>query len=67
MTFSFGEYGKSRPLYEVKGRWRLSNDGKFIELFYEDGEKSSIDIRDFKGNSFITTSTQGKDFKFIKD
>lgn len=67
MTFSFGEYGKSGPLYEVKGRWRLSNDRKIIELFFERGDKGTIDIRDFKGNSFITTSSQGEDFKFIKD
>ena len=66
-TFSFGEYGSSKPLFEVSGKWRLSSDRKNILLSYTTGESSSIDIRDFKGNSFITTSSQGKDFLFIKE
>lgn len=66
-TFSFGEYGPSNPLYEVSGKWRLSNDRKYIELTYPTGELYNIDIRDFKGDSFITTSKEGKDFKFVKE
>ena len=66
-TFVFGEYGESSPLYEVKGNWELSNDKKRIEFSYEGGETSSIDIREFDGTSFITTSIKGNDFKFTKE
>ena len=66
-TFSFGEYGSTKPLYEVSGKWRLSNDKKSIEFSYPNGELINMDIREFKGNSFITTSMQGNDFKFIKE
>ena len=65
-TFVFGEYGDS-PLYEVKGNWKLSSDKKRIEFSYEDGETSSIDIREFDGTSFITTSREGNDYKFTKE
>ena len=66
-TFVFGEYGESSPLYEVKGNWELSNDKKRIEFSYENGETYSIDIREFDGTSFITTSMEGNDFKFTKE
>ena len=65
-SFTFGEYGQSGPLYEVKGWWTLSVDKTRIEFSYQNGEKGSIDIRDFDGNSFITTSIQGNDFKYIR-
>jgi len=65
-TFVFGEYGDS-PLYEVEGNWELSSDKKRIEFSYESGETSSIDIREFDGTSFITTSREGNDFKFTKE
>ena len=65
-TFVFGEYGDSL-LYEVEGNWKLSNDKKRIEFSYENGETYSIDIREFDGTSFITTSWEGNDFKFTKE
>lgn len=65
-TFTFGEYGKSGALFEEKGTWKLSIDKTKIELTYESGEHSSIDIRKFNGSSFITTSIQGNDFVFKK-
>ena len=65
-TFVFGEYGDS-PLFEVNGRWELSDDKKSLVFSYEDGETSSIDIREFDGNSFITTSREGHDFKYTKE
>lgn len=66
-TFVFGEYGESSPIYEVKGNWNLSNDKKRIEFSYETGETSSIDIREFDGTSFVTTSMKGNDYKFTKE
>ncbi|MBO4531866.1 MAG: hypothetical protein J5767_14645 [Paludibacteraceae bacterium] len=65
-TFLFGEYGDS-PLYEVNGRWELSDDKKSLVFSYDDGETSSIDIREFTGDSFITTSREGNDFKYTKE
>lgn len=65
-TFVFGEYGAS-PLYEVNGRWELSDDRKNIEFSFDDGQTSSIDIREFDGSSFVTTSGQGNDFKYTKE
>ena len=65
-SFVFGEYGNS-PLYEVRGNWKLSDDKKRIELSLDNGETSSIDIREFNGNSFITTSREGNDFKYTKE
>lgn len=65
-TFVFGEYGDS-PLYEVEGNWELSSDKKRIEFSYENGETSSIDIREFDGTSFITTPIEGNDYKFTKE
>ena len=65
-TFVFGEYGDS-PLYEVNGRWELSEDKKSLVFTFDDGQTSSIDIREFDGNSFITTSREGKDFKYTKE
>ena len=44
----------------------MSTDKKNIVFSYEDGETSSIDIREFDGTSFITTSREGNDFKFTK-
>ena len=66
-TFVFGEYGESSTLYEVQGNWKLSDDKKRIEFSYETGETSSIDIREFDGTSFVTTSMEGNDFKFTKE
>ena len=66
-TFVFGEYEGSSPLYEVEGNWNLSNDKKWIVFSYETGETSSIDIREFDGTSFVTTSREGNDFKFTKE
>ena len=65
-TFVFGEYGDS-PLFEVEGKWQLSEDKKYLVLSYDNGETVRIDIRDFDGNSFVTTSMQGNDFQFIKE
>lgn len=65
-TFLFGEYGDS-PLYEVNGCWELSDDKKSLVFSYDDGETSSIDIREFTGDSFITTSREGNDFKYTKE
>lgn len=65
-TFVFGEYDGAKPLFEVEGSWVLSKDKKKIVLIYDDGETSSIDIRQFDGKSFVTTSMQGNDFKFTK-
>lgn len=65
-TFTFGEYGQSNPLYEYSGRWALSNDKTRILFTFANGESSSIDIRNFKGDSFVTTSMQGQDFKYVK-
>lgn len=66
-TFTFGEYGQNGPMYEAKGWWNLSADKTRIELSYENGEASSIDIRNFDGKSFITTSALGNNFKFTKE
>lgn len=65
-TFVFGEYGAT-PLYEVNGHWELSEDKKSLVFSFDDGQTSSIDIREFDGNSFITTSREGKDFKYTKE
>ena len=65
-TFVFGEYGSS-PIYEVDGRWELSDDGKNIEFSFDDGQTSCIDIREFDGDSFVTTSREGNDFKYTKE
>ena len=66
-SFVFGEYDGQSPLYEVEGNWKLSDDKTRIEFSYESGETSSIDIREFTGNSFITTSREGNDFLYTKD
>ena len=66
-TFVFGEYGESSTLYEVQGNWKLSDDKKRIEFSYETGETSSIDIREFDGTSFVTTSMEGNDFKYTRE
>lgn len=65
-TFVFGEYGNS-PLYEAEGRWKLSDDKTRLEFSFDGGETSSIDIREFDGSSFITTSSEGNDFKYTKE
>lgn len=66
-TFTFGEYTRNGALYEVQGHWRLSSDNKNLELSYDNGETSRIDIRKFDGKSFVTTSIQGNDFLFTKE
>lgn len=66
-TFVMGEYDGSKPLYEVNGRWDLSDDNKYLLFSYEDGSSSHIDIRKFDGKSFVTTSRQGNDFLFTKE
>lgn len=65
-TFVFGEYGQS-PLYEVEGKWELSEDKQRLVFSFDDGETSSIDIREFTGNTFVTTSREGNDFKYTKE
>lgn len=65
-TFTFGEYGKSGPLYQGSGRWALSNDKTSVLFTYDNGETSYIDIREFNGNSFITTSSQGNNSMFTR-
>ena len=65
-TFVFGEYGSS-PLYEVEGHWKLSDDKTRLEFSFDGGETSSIDIREFDGISFITTSREGNDFKYTRE
>jgi hypothetical protein len=65
-TFTFGEYGNT-PLYEVQGTWRLNNDKTRIELFFDDGESNSIDIRDYDEKTFVTTSREGNNFKYTKE
>ena len=64
--FVFGEYGQS-PLYEVEGRWELTEDKQRLVFSFDNGETSSIDIREFDGNSFVTTSKEGNDFKYTKE
>ena len=66
-SFTFGEYSGSGPLYEVRGYWRLSPDKSRLLFSYLDGETSSIDIRDYTGRSFVTTSLEGNDFKYVKE
>lgn len=67
-TFIFGEYGQdNHALYEVEGYWALSKDKKRLVFTFDDGETSNIDIREFKGNSFVTTSKEGNDFKYTKE
>lgn len=66
-TFVMGEYGPSSTIYEVTGTWNLSDDKTLLEFTFEDGETNSIDIREFTGDSFVTTSIQGKDYKFTKE
>ena len=66
-TFTFGEYSRNGPLYEVKGTWRLNIDKTRIELFFDDGQANSIDIRDYDGKTFITTSMEGNNFTYIKE
>lgn len=66
-VFTFGEYTNNGPLFESTGYWRLSSDKTRIELSYENGEAGSIDIRNFDGKTFITTSVLGNDFKFTKE
>ena len=65
-TFVFGEYGQS-PLYEVEGRWELTEDKQGLVFTFDNGETSSIDIREFTGDSFVTTSKEGNDFKYTKE
>lgn len=65
-TFVFGEYGQS-PLYEVEGRWELTEDKQRLVFSFDNGETSSIDIREFDGDSFVTTSKEGNDFKYTKE
>ena len=65
-TFVFGEYGQS-PLYEVEGKWELSEDKQRLVFSFDGGETSSIDIREFTGDSFVTTSKEGNDFKYTKE
>lgn len=65
-TFVFGEYGQS-PLYEVEGRWELTEDKQRLVFSFDSGETSSIDIREFSGDSFVTTSKEGNDFKYTKE
>ena len=65
-TFVFGEYGAS-PLYEANGHWELSEDKKSLVFSFDDGQTSSIDIREFDGSSFTTTSREGNDFKYTKE
>lgn len=65
-TFVFGEYGQS-PLYEVEGRWELTEDKQRLVFSFDNGETSSIDIREFDGNSFVTTSKEGNDFTYTKE
>lgn len=66
-AFTFGEYTNNGPFFEDKGLWRLSEDKARIELSYDNGETISIDIRNFDGRSFITTSALGNDFMFTKE
>ena len=65
-TFVFGEYSQS-PLYEVEGKWELSEDNQRLILSFDEGEPSSIDIREFDGDSFVTTSKDGNDLKYTKE
>ena len=65
-TFVFGEYGQS-PLYEVEGQWELTEDKQRLVFSFDDGETSSIDIREFTGNTFVTTSKEGNDFTYTKE
>lgn len=65
-TFVFGEYGAS-PLYEANGHWELSEDKTHLLFSFDDGQTSSIDIREFDGSTFITTSREGNDFKYTKE
>ena len=65
-TFVFGEYGQS-PLYEVEGKWELTEDKQRLVFSFDNGETSSIDIREFDGDSFVTTSKEGNDFKYTKE
>ena len=65
-TFVFGEYGQS-PLYEVEGKWELTEDKQRLVFSFDDGETSSIDIREVTGNTFVTTSKEGNDFTYTKE
>lgn len=65
-TFVFGEYGQS-PLYEVEGKWELTEDKQRLVFSFDDGETSSIEIREFTGNTFVTTSKEGNDFTYTKE
>ena len=65
-TFVFGEYGQS-PLYEVEGKWELTEDKQRLVFSFDDGETSSIDIKEFTGNTFVTTSKEGNDFTYTKE
>ena len=65
-TFVFGEYGQS-PLYEVEGKWELTEDKQRLVFSFDDGETSCIDIREFTGNTFVTTSKEGNDFTYTKE
>lgn len=65
-TFTIGEYGKSGPLYEGSGRWVLSTDKTTVLITYDNGVASHMDIREFNGHSFITTSVEGNDLMFTK-
>lgn len=65
-TFTFGEYSSNGPLYESKGTWRTSDDRKWLVFSFPGGETSSMDIRNFDGRSFVTTSREGNKFKYTK-
>ena len=65
-TFVLGEYGQS-PLYEVEGKWELTEDKQSLVFTFDNGETSSIDIREFDDDSFVTTSKEGNDFKYTKE
>lgn len=67
-NFTFGEYSTSsgKALYSVSGKWSYDSDSKQLAFEYPDGSKMQMDVREFDGSSFITTSKMGNDFKFEK-
>ena len=64
-TFSRTEEGVRHPFRET-GTWVLSQDGNYVTLTYSSGEIIQLDIRNFNGRTFTTSSCLGNDLVYTK-
>ena len=63
-TFTIAEEGVRHSSFVEKGTWNLSADRGWLIFTHNTGEIIRMDIRDFKGNSFTTSSIMGNDLVF---